>query len=349
MPVAHTKVSPEIRQPSRPMRDSGAAHSRLINATTAFLISWLLTACTRAPTPPQLLGELEWDRIAIPCETSEPIVKIAVVEGAQVQAGQLLLELDPRRAQAQYDAAQADAQRLQAAMDELLHGTRVEVIEAARAELAHADSQLVNAKQERLRAAEVRKKGFNSQADMDRADTILRTSQADVNAKRAKLAELLHGTRPEDIAQAQAALSSAQAKLQAFAVQLEHLSLHAPRAGRVDALPYKLGDQPPAGASLVSLLVGDAPYARVYVPEPQRAALKLGTHFRIHVDGVEKPFTATLRSIRAEPTFTPYYALHDEDASRLSYRAELALEGEAAKELPAGLPLQADLATDERH
>ncbi|MDV3443958.1 hypothetical protein R0G64_31825, partial [Pseudomonas otitidis] len=36
------------------------------------------------------------------------------------------------------------------------------------------------------------------------------------------------------------------------------LTLRAPRDARVDALPYKPGDQPPAGAELASLLVGEA-------------------------------------------------------------------------------------------
>jgi HlyD family secretion protein len=59
----------------------------------------------------------------------------------------------------------------------------------------------------------------------------------------------------------------------------------------------------------------------------------------VHVEGLPKPFAATLRSISSEPSFTPYYALAGDDASRLVYRAELVLDGGA--DLPAGLPLTA--------
>ena len=59
----------------------------------------------------------------------------------------------------------------------------------------------------------------------------------------------------------------------------------------------------------------------------------------MRVEGVATPFTATLRSIRSEPSFTPYYALAGDDASRLVYRAELCSTGGA--ELPAGLPVTA--------
>ncbi|MDV3443379.1 HlyD family secretion protein, partial [Pseudomonas otitidis] len=119
------------------------------------------------------------------------------------------------------------------------------------------------------------------------------------------------------------------------------LTLRAPRDARVDALPYKPGDQPPAGAELASLLVGEAPYARVYVPASQRPRLAIGDHLQVQVEGIATPFGAQVRRIASEAAFTPYYALTGDDASRLAYRAELLLQGDDARRLPAGLPLQA--------
>jgi HlyD family secretion protein len=117
--------------------------------------------------------------------------------------------------------------------------------------------------------------------------------------------------------------------------------VRAPRAGIVDALPFKPGDQPAQGAELVSLLVGDAPYARVFVPTALRATLGEDDRFLVRIEGIERAFPAHLRSIRSEPSFTPYYALAGDDASRLVYRAELLLEGDGVTDLPAGLPLTA--------
>ena len=50
---------------------------------------------------------------------------------------------------------------------------------------------------------------------------------------------------------------------------------------------------------------------------------------------------ARVRHLESQATFTPYFALHGDDASRLTYLAELTLEGDAALKLPAGLPVQA--------
>ena len=46
--------------------------------------------------------------------------------------------------------------------------------------------------------------------------------------------------------------------------------------------------------------------------------------------------------VRSEPVFTPYFALSGKDASRLSFLAEVQLEGEGVGELPAGLPLRVE-------
>jgi HlyD family secretion protein len=89
------------------------------------------------------------------------------------------------------------------------------------------------------------------------------------------------------------------------------------------------------------LLVGDAPYARIYVPEPIRAQVKVGEAARVFVDGRDGALAGKVRMIRSEASFTPYYALTGEDAARLSYLAEISLGTDAA-ELPAGLPVRVE-------
>ena len=190
----------------------------------------------------------------------------------------------------------------------------------------------------------------SSPSDLDNADAALRQANADANSARANLDELLHGTRIEDVNQGEAALAQSKATLAQLEVTLSRLSVRATRAGRVDTLPYKLGDRPAQGTSLVSLLVGDAPYARVYVPEPLRASLRQGARFQVKVDGAAQPFNATALRIASEATFTPYYALSGDDASRLAWRAELALDtSDQTKNLPAGIPCQATLVGETKH
>jgi len=316
-------------------------NQRVLSAACAIAFVASASACHRE-NEQTMLGTLEWDRIAVAAEVSEPILRIDVKEGATAHAGDAILSLDPRRTDAALAQAVADAAHAEAALAELRHGTRIETIDAARATLAGAESMQANAKRERDRRAEMRKRGLIAQADLDNAETALRTTTAQSNNARANLSEMLNGTRVEDIEQAEAQLASSKAAAERLTLTRARLDVRAPADGRVDALPFKLGDQPPVGATLVSMLSGAAPYARIYVPASQRARLTEGARCRVRIEGVDTAWTATIRTLRSDPAFTPYFALTGDDASRLAYRAELVLDGDAAKKLPAGLPAQAE-------
>ncbi|KFN42257.1 HlyD family secretion protein [Arenimonas oryziterrae] len=314
-------------------------HRRLLAVALALCVS----ACGTKSAPP-LLGTLEWDRISLPSEASEPVQSLAVAEGDAVDAGALLLTLDGRRMDRRLAQAQAVVAQQQAQLAELTNGTRSEQLDAARAALTSAEAGRAEAQKQYARQADLADKQLVARSTLDAARATRDRSQAQVSQAQAQLRELTHGARPEQIAQAEAAVKSAQAALEELRLSRARLEVRAPRAGRVDALPFKAGDQPPLGASVVSLLVGEAPYARVFVPASQRASLRPGQKFLVRVRGVDAEQPAHLRNISREPAFTPYYALTGDDASRLVYRAELVLDDAAAKNLPAGLPLEARIA-----
>lgn len=299
----------------------------------------MLGGCTKAP--PQTLGTLEYDRITLPAVAAERIVAIDVREGQRVAAGQTLLQLDEAQTRAGLLAAEAQAQQQRDALAQLLNGPRAEDIAQARANLAAAQAQAREARAYYRRLQSLKTRNYVAAADLDRARAAAGSADGQVAATRAALDLLLHGTRPEQIAQGRANLAAALAQADAQRVLLDKLHVVAPRAGLVDSLPYRLGDQAPVGAPLAILLVGDAPYARIYVPEQQRANVHVGDAVRVFVAGREKPYAGKIRMLRSEPAFTPYYALIGEDASRLSYLAEVALGTDAAN-LPAGLPVRVE-------
>jgi HlyD family secretion protein len=222
-----------------------------------------------------------------------------------------------------------------------MHGTRIEQLDASRAAVASAQASALEAGKQYARQEELAGKLLVARSTLDAARATRDRAAAQVNAAQAQLRELTQGTRPEQIAQADAALANARAALQELQLSRTRLEVHAPRAGHVDALPFKQGDQPVLGASLASLLVGDAPYARIFIPESQRVGLREGQAFSVTVQGSDKAWNARLRTIAHDPSFTPYYALTGDDASRLVYRAELLLTDADAANLPAGVPVQA--------
>jgi HlyD family secretion protein len=315
----------------------------MISRSLALIVALLaLAGCDRDETPP-LLGTLEWDRVDLIAEAPEPVLTIDVREGDRVTANQVLMTLDTRRAQADLDGADAEIARLDAVLAQQRNGARVEAVAEATANLRRAQAVALNASREFTRAKEIRARQLISPQDVDRAAANSNAAQADVRAAGAALELLTNGTRAEEITQTESALLAATARRDSLAVTLSRLTVRAPGAGRVDAIAVEPGDQVSRGAPLITLLSGPAPYARVYIPEQRRAAMARDARFRVTVEGLPTTYDAHLRFVRSEASFTPYYALTGDDASRLTYVAEIELEGDAARELPAGLPVQAVL------
>ncbi|MFS1704895.1 hypothetical protein ACLR2L_18700, partial [Alteromonas sp. AMM-1] len=80
----------------------------------------------------------------------------------------------------------------------------------------------------------------------------------------------------------------------------------------------------------------------VYLPEPYKAKIAVGSELQLHIDGIDEPVKGTLRRLSAEPAFTPYKSMSEDDRSRLVYLAEIDLP-ERYKHLSAGIPVQVAL------
>ncbi len=309
-------------------------------------IALLLIGCDNAERF-EVSGLLEWDRVELIAEASEPIMEILVDEGERVQHGQILLKLDTRRAQAQYDEAEAAQVQASARLAELKRGPRAELIDEAQARLRGTESELATRQLEFERAQALLKKNLTSTEILDLTRTARDKARAEHDAAKAALAALLTGTTLEELQQAEAALKQAEARLRSFSITLDRMTIRAPQDGLLDSLPYELGEQPGVGDAVAVLLVGNQPYARVYVPEPYRARINHQTETTVMVDGIKEPFTGKLRVISSEATFTPFYSLTERDRSRLSYVAEIELLDERTQNLTSGIPLRVEFNTVE--
>lgn len=306
-----------------------------------FCLSNFLCACS-PPDSAIAVGTLERDRLDLVAEASEPLVERPVEEGADVKAGTLLVKLDPTRLAAQLAQAAAGRARADARLAELVRGPRRQRIAESRARLHGAESRLVTAQSEFARAQGLIAEGVASQERLDQRRAAFDEALAVRDAGRASLDELLDGTTVEELAQAEATLAEADALLADARVKLSRLEVRAPIAGVVDALPYELGERPPAGGVVAVLLADGAPYVRVYVPAAIRVHVKPGTPARVRIDGLEKPLSGRVRTVAAEASFTPYFALTERDRGRLVYLGKVDLLGDEARALPTGLPVEVE-------
>ncbi|WP_345856150.1 HlyD family secretion protein [Shewanella algae] len=287
------------------------------------------------------MGTLERDRIQLSAPVAEQIADIHVAEGDKVEAGQLLLQLDSRSAAARVAQRRAELAEAGARLDELQQGARVEERRAARAAIEAATAAATEARLRYQRTRELFVAKVVGQAELDAAIAERDHTKALVEQANEQWLQLENGTRSEQLAQAEARVAAAAAALKAEEKALDDLSLRAPLASEVDILPWKRGDRVAQGTQLVALLALDKPYARVYLPQTAISKLSRGDKLEVWVDGVEQPLNGTVRNIRSQPAFTPFYALNERDRARLMYLTDIDVEG--AESLPSGLALEVRL------
>jgi len=317
--------------------------NKSITNSLPFSIALLtLVACDSPDTGYRIVGQLESDRIEITAEVSEPIVERAVIEGQPVVAGQLLITQNTARIESQINEARANELQARARLDELIRGPRKELIIAAQANVRGAKDELEFRETDLDRAQQVHELNLASSELRDRAKAARDNAKANLENLQAKLDELLTGTTPEELRQAEEALSQADARIASLQIDLERHSSVAPVDSIVDSLLFEVGERPAIGQPMVILLSGQQPYARIFVPEAMRVRVMPGTSAKIFVDGLKDPLAGRVRWVASEAAFTPYFALTEHDRGRLSFAAKVDVLN-ADTRLPDGVPVEVEL------
>ena len=317
---------------------------RAITVTSAALLIALVAAgCARKDDAWEVHGTLERDRLELVAESHERIIEVAVREGDRVATDAILVRQEAGTMQPRLEQAKASVDEAERRLAELQSGPRQREIDEARAAVAGAESTLQTETKEYERVRSLVERKLVSASSLDQAQSRRDTARSARDQAQARLRLLLEGTRSEQVQQAQAAVARSKAALAELETTASRYVVRAPRDGVVEALPYKLGERPPAGAPVAVMLADGTPYARVYVPEPLRASYTAGARVQLRVDGVQQPLTGTVRYVSAEASFTPYNSLTQKDRTRLSYLAEITVDDPKAADLPSGIPVQVTL------
>jgi HlyD family secretion protein len=311
-----------------------------MNITRSFIVSLMLTslsACEQDSTG--WYGVIERDRHTLSAPVGELISTIHVQEGDQVAAGQLIIQLDGSTVNARISQRVAELEELRALREELINGPRTEAIARAESALQGAQADVLDAEQRLQRAVQLLGNGAGTQSELDQRLAARDQALARIEQARQQLAELKSGTRPEQLNQIDARIAAATVRLLQEEKALADLSLASAYDAVVDSLPWRMGDRVAPGAALASLLINENAFIRVYVPADTYDQVKVGGQLLVQADADMPAFLATIRHIRPQPAFTPFYALNERDRARLMYLTELTLPDSYA-DLPTGMNVE---------
>ncbi len=164
------------------------------------------------------------------------IAKVLVADGAHVEAGQILLQLDCRPLEAEIKLRAANRNAAEAANERTQNWPRVDEIA-----IGEANVGVAQARAEEAQAAYARLQAMTEGVSVTRAQLLegrrdARVTAAQLEDARKRLALLQAGSREEDIAEARARLDAAAAELDLAQARLEECSLRAPAPGTVQLL-----------------------------------------------------------------------------------------------------------------
>lgn len=167
-------------------------------------------------------GTIEATEVEVSAKIPGRIEALNVVEGQRVHRGDVIATLDRREIDAQAEQARAGVEAAQARLADVERGSRVEQIRSARAALAQAEATVIGARNQIENAEKNYARATELKQQVDAARAQLASLTAGQEAAEQRLREAINGPRPEQIAQARAALEQAAAAVQGAGKDLVH-------------------------------------------------------------------------------------------------------------------------------
>jgi multidrug resistance efflux pump len=219
-----------------------------------------------------------------------------------------------------------------AMLDAAQNGPRSQELQQAQADYAAASADAINAQTNYQRMEALVRGDTVSRQQFDNAKATRDSTAQKAESLHQRLALLQEGTRKEDLQaaqeryhQAQAAadlmqrgyrkedidagrakMDEAKARVDQLDVQLKEADLYAPADGLVQTVSVRTGDLVGPGKIVITMLESSQLWVKVYVPETDLAAVRVGQSAHVEVDSLQgRSFTGHVQEIAAQAEFLP--------------------------------------------
>ena len=306
-------------------------------ASAAFGLGWI----DRKPAPDDALvlyGNVDVREVEMAFRQSGRLVKMAFDEGDQVQAGELLAELDAQPFREAVAAAAAEVQLAKADLEKLKRGYRVQEVAEAEQSVRKAEAALAFAESELRRQGAVVGSGATTRHAYDQARSARDQAAADLDSARESLAMRKEGYRREDIAAAEARVAAATASLAQAKTALGDARLFSPSHASVLSRVREQGSMVNAATPVYTLSLRDPVYIRAYVGERELGRVVPGTKVSVRTDSSGKTYEGQVGFVSPRAEFTPKSVETTELRTDLVYRLRIVVAN-ADENLRQGMPV----------
>ncbi len=267
-----------------------------------------------------------------------PVDALLVTEGARVRKGELIARIDDARYALRAAEARQTALRLGADLDRLLHGSRPQEIDKAKAAMEALDAVYRNDRLLYARTVGLVPLGVASTEDRDNAAAAVRAARASYDAARQSYELAKIGPRAEDVAAARHAYRAAQAAAALAARELADTRLYAPVDGIVEDRILEVGDMAAPNVPVYTIALTDPLWVRAYVPEGDLGRVRLGMEATVATDSFPgRSYRAWVGYLSPTSEFTPKAVETPELRTALVYQVRIYV-CDARGELRLGMP-----------
>jgi HlyD family secretion protein len=292
------------------------------------------------------------EEVRVSAQVSGRLQAVLVDETDAVSAGQILAIVENADYRARVASAEASLELRRAEARRVHNGARDQERRDAAAAVREAEAVLDSAHDDVRRKRDLFRETVISRAELDKAEELIRVSQARVDSVRERLSLLEAGSREEDIARADADVALATAALAEARAILEKTYVRAPITGTVLRRDRRGGESVSTqfDSPIVTIADRSRVRVRVDVDETDVARVKVGQPAYVTADAFAGRRFAG-RVVRVGQLLGKKTVRTDEPGERVDTKIlETLLEldggsnapgGQGSGELPLGLRVQA--------
>lgn len=267
--------------PTTAARAAAKGKSAVLAGMAAILLLLIVWGFWKSAQPPApfFQGQMEAKEVDIAPKVTARISQLHVKEGQNIQAGDLLLEMDSPEVQAKLAQAQAARDAAQAVADKASNGARPQEVQMARLtwERAQAAANLARTSYQRVQS--LYDQGLVSAQKRDETHTNWKASTAQADAAKAQYEMAAQGARDEDKTAAAAQARQVDGVIAEVKAAEAETQLRSPVAGEVANVLAKVGELSPQGVAVVTVVDLSDQWVVINVREDQMQRFAVGSRF----------------------------------------------------------------------
>ena len=288
-------------------------------------------------------GNIEITDAALSFKIPGRVVERYVSEGKTVKKDQIAAKLDDTDLRQEVALRRAELDAAQAALKELLAGSRPEEIGQSQAALARVQSEQDRWQQEYERQKKLHQQEVISDRELESAKLQYETARAQVAEATKSLRLVQKGPRVEKIEQSRADVRRAEEALALAETRLEYATLFSPLDGIVLTENVEAGEYVSAGPPVVTVGKMDNVWLRAFIDETDLGHVRVGQPVRVKTDTFPgKVYNGKISFISSESEFTPKTVQTDKERVKLVYRIKIDIAN-PEMQLKPGMPADGEI------